>query len=86
MYTLVVCIHTHTHTYTHTHLIEVVKCLVKISKHAGGGLIGDLDRGLKDPLGNVVASAVCSWLSRHVHPVVLMAPFTILLQLLVQFG
>ena len=66
------------------YLVEVIQCLVKVSQHASGRFISDLDGGLQDALRDDVACPVSRWLSGHVHPVILMAALAVLLQLFVQ--
>ena len=51
------------------YLIEVVKGLVQVGEHACGRFIGDLDRGLQDPLRDDVGLWDGGRLSRHVHTV-----------------
>ena len=51
------------------YLVEVVKSLVQVGKHACGRFIGDLDGRLQDPLRNDVGFWDGRWLSRHVHSV-----------------
>ena len=38
-----------------SYLVEVIQCLVKVSQHASGRLVGDLDGGLQDALRDDVA-------------------------------
>ena len=58
-----------------THLVEVVQGFVEVGEHAGGRLVGDLDCGLQDALGNDVRIRATGWFRADEQPVTLMAIF-----------
>ena len=67
-------------------LVKVVKGLVQIGLHPGGGFIGDLDSGLQDALRNDVLLRGAGRLSAEKDPVVFMGAIRVLFNLLLQGG
>lgn len=70
----------------YAHLVEVGQGFIEVGHHSRRWLIGDLDGRLQNALRDNVAGPVRCRLCRDVHSVVVVAAFTVLLQLLVQSG